>query len=356
MTKSKASKKEVPNSGLWRQRMKAPFIAVRNRVRGLLSRRSHRSFRRTQRRDYVRPLKLPGYWVFTNRVRRLLWQNRKLFGLLALSYAILTVVLVGIASQDTYTQLSEALRSSSGDVFDGNWKGIGEAGLLLLAGVSGSFTETLSEGQQIYAVLLSLFIWLTTVWLLRALVAGRKPRLRDGLYGAGAPILATFLVGLLFVVQLLPVALAAIGYAAAASSGLLAGGIEAMLFWAAALLLGTLSLYWMTSTFIALIMITLPGMYPMRAIRAAGDLVAGRRIRILLRLLWLFLLVAIVWIVIVVPVILFDTWLKSVFPAIQWLPIVPVVLLVMGTLTVMWAASYIYLLYREIVDNDAEPA
>lgn len=356
MTKAKPSKKDVRNSRLWRQRIKEPIIVVRNRVRGLLARRSHRSFRRTQRRDYVRPLKLPGYWAFTNRVRRLLWQNRKTFGLLALSYTVLTVVLVGVASQETYTQLSEMLRSTSGEIFQGNWGEVGKAGTLLLAGVSGSFTDPLSESQQIYAVFLSLFTWLTTVWLLRALIAGRKPRLRDGVYNAGAPILATFLVGLLLVVQLLPVALAAVGYGAAGASGLLAGGVEAMLFWTVVLLLGTLSLYWMTSTFIALIMITLPGMYPMRAIRAAGDLVAGRRIRILLRLLWLLLLVGIVWIVIAVPVILFDTWLKSVFPAIQWLPIVPVVLLVMGTLTVMWTASYVYLLYREIVDNDAESA
>jgi hypothetical protein len=176
------------------------------------------------------------------------------------------------------------------------------------------------------------------------------------LYSAGSPILATFLVGLLFLVQLIPLALAVIGYSTAVSVGLLTGGIEAMLFWAVALLLGGLSLYWMTSTFIAMIVVTLPGMYPMDAIRTAGDLVVGRRLRILLRILWMLVIAAIVWVVTMVPIILLDTWLKNLLPALQWMPIVPVVLLVMSTLSVLWAASYVYVLYRRIVDDDAAPA
>jgi hypothetical protein len=53
---------------------------------------------------------------------------------------------------------------------------------------------------------------------------------------------------------------------------------------------------------------------------------------------------------------LFDAWLKGVFPAINWLPIVPIALLTLGTATVVWSASYIYLLYRRIIDDDAAPA
>lgn len=335
---------------------KKPFIAIKRRVKNLLARRPHRSFRSTRRRDYVRSLKLPGYWAFTNNVRRVIWKNKRLFGFLALIYATLTVVLVGITSQDTYTQLNESLQETSGEILQGNWGEIGQAGLLLTTGLTGSLTQTLSEGQQIYSMLLLLLTWLTTVWLLRAIVAGRTPRLRDGLYNAGAPILATFLVGLLFLVQLLPLALAIIGYSAAVSVDMLTGGIEAMLFWAVALLLAALSLYWMTSTFIAMVVVTLPGMSPMQAIRTAGDLVIGRRLRILLRILWMLMIIVIVWIVTMVPIILLDMWLKSLLPALQALPVVPVVLLVMGTLTILWSASYVYLLYRRIVDDDAAPA
>lgn len=345
----------TPSRGL-HLRVNNSFKQLKQRSQNLLQRRPHRSFKRSQRRDYTRSLKLPGYWAFTNQVRTILWQQKKLFIPLVLLYGTLSVVLVGIASQDTYTQLGDTLREISGEVFIGNMGEIAKASLLLVSGVTGAASQELTTPQQIYAAIIFLFTWLTTVWLLRAILSGHKPRLRDGLYNAGAPILPTFLVGLLLLVQLIPVALAAIGFQAASSTGVLDGGIESMLFWICASLLASLSLYWMTSTFIALVVITLPGMYPMQAIKTAGDLVIGRRIRILLRLLWLFFTLAVSWLMIMLPIVLFDTWLKGIQPAIKWLPIVPVALLIMSTLTLMWSASYVYLLYRKVVDDDAAPA
>lgn len=129
-----------------------------------------------------------------------------------------------------------------------------------------------------------------------------------------------------------------------------------MLFWIAAGLLTLLSIYWISSTFFALIVVTLPGMYPMQALRTAGDMVVGRRLRILLRLLWMGLGLVLAWALVLIPFILFDGWLKGVWPQIEWLPIVPVVLLLMSTATVVWTAAYIYLLYRKVVDDDAKPA
>lgn len=339
-----------------RQNVSKTIAVVKGGARDLLNRRPHRSFRPTRKRDYKRSLKLPGYWSFTNQVRKTLWRHRGTFSWLVVVYAILTVALVGLASQDTYTELSTTLRQTSGEVFKGNWGELGKAGLLLVSGATGELNMTLTEAQQIYAVVVIFFTWLTTVWLLRAYLAGKKPRLRDGLYNAGAPVLPTFMVGGLLVVQLLPVAVVILGTTALMPFGILDGGVESMIFSMAALLLIMLSLYWITSTLIALIVVTLPGQYPMQAIRAAGDLVVGRRLRILLRLLWLLLIIALTWVVAMMPVILFDTWLKGLFPGVSWLPIVPVVLLVLGTISVVWSASYIYLLYRRIVDDDAAPA
>jgi len=331
-------------------------LAVRGRIGSLLTRRPHRSFRRTLRRDYARSLKLPGYWSFTNIVRKTVWQHRKVFLWLIFIYAVLTVGLVGLASQDTYTELSGTLRETSGEIFKGNWGELGKAGLLLVSGATGELNMTLTEAQQIYAVIVIFFTWLTTVWLLRAILSGKKPRLRDGLYNAGAPVLPTFLVGGVLVVQLLPVVAVVLGFVALAPFGILEGGAESMIFSAAALLLIMLSLYWITSTLIALVVVTLPGQYPLQAIRAAGDLVIGRRLRILFRILWLLFTIVLLWAAVMIPVILFDAWLKGIFPVINWLPLVPIVLLALGTVTVVWSASYIYLLYRRIIDDDASPA
>jgi hypothetical protein len=330
---------------------------VRGRVSGLLARRPHRSFQRTRRRDYARSFQLPGYWAFTNTVRKLLLAHKKLFVCVALLYATLSVALIGLASQDAYVTLADTLRETGSDLFTGAWGEIGKASLLLATGLTGSLNSALTEAQQVYAILIMLLTWLTAVWLLRSIVAGGKPKLRDGLYSAGAPIVSTFVVLLVIVVQLLPVALAAAGLGAAIASNLISdGGVEAMLFWAAVVALLALSLYWITSTVIALVVVTLPGMYPLKAIKIAGDLVVGRRVRLLLRLLWMGLITAGLWIIIMIPILLLDAWIKGLIPSIEWLPVVPVALMAMTSLTVVWMAAYVYLLYRKVVDDDAAPA
>lgn len=330
-----------------------------NRMRDFLARRPHRSFKRTYRRDYSRSLDMPGYLAFTHRVNKMLWGNKKLFICLVLLYALMTLAVTNLSSESLYAQMRETVNESGTELFEGFWGEIGKAGLLLVGGITGSYQEPDTNAQastQIYVVIVGLLTWLSTVWLLRVILAGRKPKLRDGVYNAGAPIVSTTFVSLLAVLQLLPVALVLFGYNSAVVSGLLEGGVEAMVFWGAAALLTILSLYWLTATFIALVIVTLPGMYPMQAIRTAGDLVVGRRLRILLRLLWMLLVVAVAWALIAIPVILFDGWLKSVWQAIAWMPIVPVLLLLLGSVTIVWVASYIYLLYRRIVEDDALPA
>lgn len=370
MAKPQAKKRTVEKT---KTRSTGPFIAtllrwtpaflkrivnsIKNRITGLLRRRPHRSFRLTKKRDYKRSLKLPSYWAFTNNVRSVLWKNWRLFGGLAVVYIVATIVISNFGAQENYSQLSDSLKSSSGDLFKGNFGAVSQAGLLLLSTVSGSLSPDLTQAQSVLGGLAVFFAWLATIWLIRNVLAGHKPKLRDGLYNSGSPVLATVLVGFLMVIQLLPVAIAIIVYAAATQSGLIdGGGVSAMLVWSGVALGSILSLYWITSSFIALVIVTLPGMYPLQAIKAAGDLVVGRRVRVLLRLLWLLLTVVIVWALIVIPIILFDDWIKRLLPAINWLPLVPLVIITMGAFTMIFVTSYIYLLYRRIVDDDAAPA
>ena len=334
-----------------------PFVAVTAEIKDLMRRRPHRSFRRTYRRDYVRTLKLPGYWAFTAHVWRTLWDNKKIFLAVLVAYALITVSVVNLASESLYSEMRTTMNEATTDIFKGFFGEVGKSGILLLSGVTGSFNESSTSSQsQTYMILAGLLLWLTTVWLLRAILAGAKPKMRDGLYNAGAPILPTILIGFVAVLQLLPVALVLYGYTAAIGSGLLDGGVEAMMFWSVAGILTMLSAYWMTSTFIALVVVTLPGMYPLQALRTAGDLVIGRRLRVLWRILWMLLITVIAWVAIGIPTVMIDGWVKSIVPYFSSIPVVPVFLLVMGSVTLVWVAAYIYLLYRRIVEDDALPA
>lgn len=336
-----------------------PFRFISRRVRGYLKRRPHRSFRVTRRRDYKRSLKLPGYWSFTNSVRVMLWKHKRLFGGLAAVYFVIAVAIGGLGQQEAYSNLSEALSETSSEVFTGNFGAVGQAGLLLTTSVVTGLTPNATEAQGVLAALTVFFTWLATVWALRATMAGRKVKIRDAVYTSGAPVLSTVLVGFALVVQLLPASLAILIYGAAIQSGLIAGGVEQMLAWCMVGFLVVLSLYWLTSTFIALVVVTLPGMYPFQAIKTAGDLVVGRRIRILLRLFWIAFIVIVIWLLILIPIILGDAWLKnalSIHEWVQWIPIVPLSILFMSSMTIVLIATYVYMLYRKVVDDDAKPA
>ena len=323
---------------------------------GFLSRRPHRSFRLTRRRDYVRSFKLPGYWSFTGYVLSEIWKQKANFAWLLVIYSVLVGVFIGMASQSAYSELSDILKQASQEVFNGEFGQIGQAGLLMLSGMTGSLMGTPTELQQAYSVFFGLMAWMAVVWLLRESLAGRKRRFRDALYMSGAPIIPTILVALMLIVQVIPAALAVIAISSASSSGLLDGGAVAMLFAVAGLLLVSLSLYWMTSTLIALVVVTLPGMYPMRAMRVAGDMVVGRRMRLLYRWLWMVFIAAVAWALIVIPAILIDSWLKATFVLFVNLPVIPVVLLLVSSASVIFCGSYVYLLYRRVMDDDADPA
>ena len=315
-----------------------------------MARRPHRSFRMTRRRDYIRPLELPGNIAFTHEVNATVWKYKKVLFLLALVYMFFFAVLIGIQSQDTYTAFSDALHDQGVEFFSGDWSA-GDQALGTLIGIATStFSGTVTESQQIYGVFIFLLIWLSTVWLLRNLLAGHKVKLRDSLYNSGAPIFSTALVSGFLILQLVPVGLAVLGYNAAAASGVLDGGASAMLFWIGAVLLGILSLYWITSTLFAMIVVTLPGMYPYQAIKTAGDLMLGRRIKILLRWLWMVLVILLTWAIVLLAFIFLDMGLKALFPVMSSWPIIPIVILVLGAFTTIWVSAYVYLLYRKVVD------
>lgn len=360
MTQKKQKNAEAKKSSKKQKTSEFQTLKTRimKRIRAFMARRPHRTFKRTYRRDYKRSLALPGYWSFTASTLSLIKAHKAAFLWMGATYGILVAVFLSIGSQELYSQLSEALRNTSNQIFSSGdgVKPIEEAALLLFSAVTGGYRADMTPVQQVYAATFGLLIWLTTIWLVRSALAGGKPKFRDGLYNAGAPIVPTFLVSIVALVQLIPAAIAVLFMSSASQSGVFSDGVEAMLFWSGAVLFILLSLYWLVATFFALIIVTLPGMYPLRALRSAGDIVTGRRVRILLRMLWMLGVVIATLVVTMIPIIILDAWIKGFFEAIQWIPIVPVSFLLVSTITLVWSGVYIYMLYRKVVDDDAAPA
>ena len=270
-------------------------------------------------------------------------------------YALIIIFLGIITSQSTYDSIGKLVSESLGKIFDGGVGRLLNAGMLTFSSLAIDTTSLRAE-QGVMLALLVLMTWLTAVWLLREILLGLKPKLRDGLYNATAPLISTSVVLLILLIQLSPVGIMALAYSALVSVHILTEGFGMMLFGLLAASVLTLVLYWVTSTIIALVVVALPGMYPLRAIQAASDLVVGRRLRIMLRIVWAFVYSSVVWCVVMVSLVLLERGLSSKLKWLESVPIVPFAGAFMMALLFVWLAAYIYLLYRKVVADDAKPA
>ena len=270
-------------------------------------------------------------------------------------YALIIIFLGIITSQSTYDSIGKLVSESLGKIFDGGVGQLLNAGMLTFSSLAIDTTSLRAE-QGVMLALLVLMTWLTAVWLLREILLGLKPKLRDGLYNATAPLISTSVVLLILLIQLSPVGIMALAYSALVSVHILTEGFGMMLFGLLAASVLTLVLYWVTSTIIALVVVALPGMYPLRAIQAASDLVVGRRLRIMLRIVWAFVYSSAIWCVVMVSLVLLERGLSSKLKWLESVPIVPFAGAFMMALLFVWLAAYIYLLYRKVVADDAKPA
>lgn len=332
--------------------LKSSIVKVKKRRSDFLERRPHRSFRLTRRRDYVRPWNLPGYWSFTNEVRLLLWSNKWLFAKFIALYSVFSFIIIGLLSQDNIELLGQSVNQLGGNVVAGELSGLVQNFAIFTGVFTGAFSQSLTESQQVYSGILFLIGWLTAVWLLRQILAGHKKiKLRDGLYSSGSPLVSTFLILMVLMVQFLPFAIAILAYGVADSVDIFSDVLFTTMFWIVELLMVVVSAYWITSTAIALVVVTLPGMYPLKSLKASSDLVIGRRLRILYRLTWLLVSVLALWAIVLLPAILINQ-----IDLLSDAPIVPIAVLLLNSATLLWTSSYIYLLYRKLVSNDAKPA
>lgn len=281
-----------------------------------------------------------GCWWLTEQTAIFIWAHKRIVLGLGLIYAILGAFLVGSLSQLDYT----AFKDASQKVVGGNVGALPTAFTLFGAAASGAFNTPQSPLQQFLAGVLAVFFWLSLVWAARMLTAQKTIKLRDVLYNSGSPIVPTLAIMGVMCLQLIPASLGTFAYSIASNGQWLQGGVEAMVFACAAVLLVLLSLYWLTSSFIGLVVVTLPGMYPLRALSTARDLVLNRRWSIVARVIFLGVVLLIVWAVVMVPIFMIDNWLHF-----AWLPLIPIFMQLMAGFTLLFASIYIYKLYRSLL-------
>lgn len=298
-----------------------------------LKQAEYKSFKLQKRIKH--PIRLPNVYHLTKASAQLLWQYKKLFAGITLTYGLLNLILVqGIAGS---TDLSE-LKDTLDEVFTGNFAGLA-SGLGVFAVLVTSAGNTSSETAGAYQFFLALIGSLAMIWALRQVMAGAKLRIRDAFYRGMYPLVPFVLVLLVIGLQLIPLLIGSTLYTTIVTNGIAVYMIEKVLWALLYGLLALLSFYMLSSSLFALYIVTLPDMTPMKALRSARELVRFRRWTVLRKIIALPIILLVVAAIIMVPIIV---WLT---PLAQWV----FFLLTMSSLLAVH--TYLYNLYRELLNE-----
>ena len=318
--------------------------------------RLHRSFKRSYQEDYQRKTELPSLTSQASAAFKMFFKFWKIFLPLLLIFVGLYIFLIGAMSENTLADVKANVEQTNKDVADGKIGTVGKAGLTLLGIISTGGLTTMNDAQVVIAVLLFVIIWLVTIYLARHLLAGHQEiKMRDGFYSALSPLVSTLVVGLIIFLEAVPIMLTIIVFQVALTTEFLSTPFYALLFFMFAALMITLSLYLLSSSFFAIIVVSAPGLYPLTAVRMAKNLIMGRRLRFLIRVFYLVIIVALLYLLLLMPAIILDGALKTQF---AWLaeskiPFVAIIQLTITVFIFIYLSIYFYLFYRALLDyND----
>ena len=256
-----------------------------------------------------------------------------MLGGIALIYGLLSIVLVqGLAATTDVVSVKQQLNQ----VFTGNLGSVASSFsvFMILVGSAGSGS---SQSAGVYQFFLGLIASLAIIWALRQLYSNVTIRIRDAYYRGMTPLVPFVLVLLMVGLQLLPMLIGSSIYSTVISNGIAVTAIEKLLWLALFLGLTAVSLYFISSSVIALYIATLPDMTPLKALRSAKELVKNRRWLVIRKLLFLPVALLVVAAVIMLPVI-------AIIPIIA-----PWLFFVLTMLALVVIHTYIYTLYRELI-------
>ena len=215
--------------------------------------------------------------------------------------------------------------------------------VVLLISLTGLITESSfrDAGVWVMCVIVFLMLWLTTIFALRQKMAGNKVGLRDTLYNSMGPLAATLVMFLLAAIQCIPLMLLVIAYASAVETNFLSMPFYAFLFLVFAGLMILISGYLLSGTLMAMTAVTAPGLYPYEALKATNEMMRGQRIKFVIRLIALFIVVGVMWVIVVWPTA----------SLMGQTPFTSIVAMIMGCFSAIFVAVYFYLYYRFLIDG-----
>ena len=282
-----------------------------------------------------RSTKLPDVWQLSKTCLTQLWDYRVLFIGVLLVYGLINFAIAqGFSSGVSVTSLKGQLNS----LFKGNQLSSGLAVYALMVSSFGTGSSTSGTGSAAFGLIMVIVASLAIIWTVRNAVNKTNARIRDAYYKGMYPIVPFVLILLLIAVELIPMIAGISVYAIAINNSIAVTLIEKIGFGLLAILLSAATIYLISGSVFALYIATLPDMTPVKALRSARVLVKGRRIPIILRLLYLPVALLIVSAVIMLPLIIFAA------------PVAPWAYMLLSLLLLAMFHSYLYNFYRELLE------
>lgn len=276
---------------------------------------------------------LPSSLSLIRQTWQILTGNKKLFFGFALINVVISVIFVqGLNSSFDIVELKRNIEDLFGSDIDRITTSVTLLGFLV-----GSAGASASEAAAAYQLFSLLVISLAVIWCVRQVLAGEKPKVRDGLYRGMYPLIPFLAVLFVIGIQLVPLLVGNLVYSTVINNELAATFLEKLLWFILFLALGLLSAYMLTSSIFALYISTLPDMAPVRALRSARELVLHRRFAVWLRILALPFVLILASLIIFIPLLIFVT------------PVAPILFSVVVSVGLVAQHIYMYLLYRSLI-------
>ena len=268
----------------------------------------------------------------TKKTFRLMWANKKNMLFFILVYGLLYLLLVrGLFSPINIDDLRFEIESAtgSGDNFSANTTVFGR--------LVGSLTVGVTGQQGVYQVLLVVISALAMIWLYRQQQVGNTVSVRQAFYRGMYPLVPFLLIIGVMILQLLPAIIGNFMYSVSVGGGIAVGSVERFIWLLLYLSLLLFSFYLISSSVIGLLVVTLPEMTPMRALRKAKELVRFRRFSVFVRFASLILIIGLCFIAIIFP--------SLYLPAL----VTHVLFLLVSILALPFIVGYLFVLYRELL-------
>ncbi|MCA9301094.1 hypothetical protein H6801_00850 [Candidatus Nomurabacteria bacterium] len=201
----------------------------------------------------------------------------------------------------------------------------------------GAVLSSSGPSNAIAISIATLLMSLVYIWTIRHRFAGEVVRVRDAYYQSMTSLLSFVVVLFVISIQLFPLGIASFVYTTARGNNLFISGFEDLAFFTITILIGLLSLYWVSSSVIALYAATLPGVYPIQALAIARNLTKYQRFAVFKRLLALPVVLGLVYMIILMLIIRFTSGYIVYFTEGYHIVILPLI------------HVYLYKLYRSLI-------